>query len=580
MHRRLFNLIVAVLTTLTVACQPDDTGETDTAITISKTEFTFPAVGGRQELYVRATADVKVISPEAWCVVNQEAYASDRSSKFSLNVSENPDVSKRTVSLTVYADSEEVGKVSVIQNGHALIVDASQVPELPYEGGTFTIKVRSSEDYDVSLGGASWLELREKNINESFALFECKANTGIYGREANITFSSKGESHKVHVSQEAGEYDAPEPDMSGMESDARTLMRKMALGINLGNTLEAIGGETAWGAPKTTEAMIKYFKELGFNAVRIPCSWDQNLEKGGGYIVKESWMKRVKEVVDYVVDNDMYAILNIHWDGGWMENDIPNGYDKDVNEKLQAIWMQIAMTFRDYDEHLVFAGANEPNVETAAHMSTLLKYEQTFINTVRVTGGRNAYRVLVFQGPSTDVDKTEKLMNTIPSDQVEGRLAAEVHYYTPWTFCGLNEDADWGKMMFFWGDDQEGYATGSYAGRWDRNYNEAYVAKQMAKMKAKFWDKGIPVIIGEYSVCTQKTCNLGDYQENQKAYEGYMKSRAAFNACVVRESKANGCVPFYWHCEGDLVSRKDLKVTEQATYEAIIEAGKTQYPEF
>ena len=58
-----------------------------------------------------------------------------------------------------------------------------------------------------------------------------------------------------------------------------------------------------------------------------------------------------------------------------------------------------------------------------------------------------------------------------------------------------------------------------------------------------------------------------------------MKSRAAFNGCVVREAKANGCVPFYWHCEGDLISRKDLKVTEQSTYEAIIEAGKTQYPE-
>ena len=87
------------------------------------------------------------------------------------------------------------------------------------------------------------------------------------------------------------------------------------------------------------------------------------------------------------------------------------------------------------------------------------------------------------------------------------------------------------------------------------------------------------MIIGEYSVCTTKTCNLGTKEENDKAREGYMKSRAAFNACVVREAKSHGCVPFYWHCEGDLIDRRNLKVTEQMTYEAIIEAGKTQYPD-
>ena len=87
------------------------------------------------------------------------------------------------------------------------------------------------------------------------------------------------------------------------------------------------------------------------------------------------------------------------------------------------------------------------------------------------------------------------------------------------------------------------------------------------------------MVIGGYSVCTTETCNLGTSEDNDKAYEGYMKSRAAFNACVVREAKSNGCVPFYWHCEGDLIDRKALKVTEQMTYEAIVEAGKTQYPD-
>ena len=33
------------------------------------------------------------------------------------------------------------------------------------------------------------------------------------------------------------------------------------------------------------------------------------------------------------MQNDLYAILNIHWDGGWLENDIPNGYSEEVNNK-------------------------------------------------------------------------------------------------------------------------------------------------------------------------------------------------------------------------------------------------------
>ena len=561
------------------SCQPVEEDKKDTEVTIGTTEMAFPPAGGSQDLFVRTTAEVEVSSPASWCIVKEEDYASDRSSKFSVTALENPTLEDRTATLAVYADSESAGSVTVTQKGHAIIVDTGDVANLPAEACTFYVGVQSSGDYKVSCGNATWIELQEKNINEGTALFSVEENTHAYARETYITFTAGDESYKVYVSQKPSEQEVPEPDMNGMESDAKTLMKKMTLGINLGNTLEAIGGETAWGAPKTTEEIIRYFKELGFNAVRIPCSWDQNLESGNGYIVKERWMNRVKEVVDYVVNNDMYAILNIHWDGGWLENDIPNGYSKAVDEKQHAIWTQIASVFRDYDEHLVFAGTNEPNVENATHMETLLRYEQTFIDAVRATGGRNAYRVLVFQGPSTDVDKTDKLMNTLPTDSVEGRLAAEVHYYTPWQFCGMNKDESWGKMMFFWGDAQKNYAVGAYEDKWLSGYNEDYVASQMAKMKKKFWDNGIPVIIGEYSVCTTKDCNLGTYEENQKAYEGYMKSRAAFNACVVREAKSHGCVPFYWHCEGDLIDRSELKVTEQMTYDAIVEAGRTQYPD-
>ena len=65
----------------------------------------------------------------------------------------------------------------------------------------------------------------------------------------------------------------------------------------------------------------------------------------------------------YCVANDMYAIVNIHWDGGWLEESITHGYSSEVDAKQKAIWTQIANKLNAYDEHLLFAGCNEPNVE-------------------------------------------------------------------------------------------------------------------------------------------------------------------------------------------------------------------------
>ena len=99
----------------------------------------------------------------------------------------------------------------------------------------------------------------------------------------------------------------------------------------------------------------------------------------------------------------MYVILNAHGDNGWLEDNINKAKDKIPLMPMQkAIWEQIATTMRDFDEHLMFAGANEPSVENAEQMAILNSYHETFINAVRSTGGRNSSRVLVVQGPSTD----------------------------------------------------------------------------------------------------------------------------------------------------------------------------------
>src|SRR5690606_24535079 len=119
--------------------------------------------------------------------------------------------------------------------------------------------------------------------------------------------------------------------------------------------------------PNISKEYVEAVKDMGFNAIRLPCSWDQHSNQTTAKI-KQQWLDRVKEVVQYCVDNDMYVLLNIHWDGGWLENNCTPEKQEAVNAKQRAFWQQIATHMRDFDERLMFASANEPHVENATQM--------------------------------------------------------------------------------------------------------------------------------------------------------------------------------------------------------------------
>lgn len=193
---------------------------------------------------------------------------------------------------------------------------------------------------------------------------------------------------------------------------------KFKLGLNIGNTMEATGGETFWGNPMITRAFVDKAKAAGFDAIRLPCAWNQYADQGTAQI-KASWLDRVREVVQYCIDANMYVLLNIHWDGGWLENNVTVDKRDAVNAKQKAFWEQIAAHMRDFDQRLIFASANEPNCESPEQMEVLYSYHQTFIDAVRSTGGRNAYRVLVLQLPNVNMDLSKKLWTRMPTDMVK-----------------------------------------------------------------------------------------------------------------------------------------------------------------
>jgi endoglucanase len=128
------------------------------------------------------------------------------------------------------------------------------------------------------------------------------------------------------------------PDATGMSSTPVELAAEMHLGWNLGNTFEAPGGETGWGSPVITEDFIKFVKQKGFNAIRIPCAWDwHHVDDRATAHIDLNWLNRVKEVVGYCVNNDMYVLLNVHWDGGWLENNCTPNKKDSVNAKQKAL---------------------------------------------------------------------------------------------------------------------------------------------------------------------------------------------------------------------------------------------------
>jgi len=430
-----------------------------------------------------------------------------------------------------------------------LTVDSNKI-DFVATGNTSNITVTATvASWTITTSDASWIQLSKTSgvKGSSLVVVTAAENKTTVARTATITLSSSDvPSIQISVSQAAGtgvvaglypSYNTNPiaADATGMSSTAVQLAAKMKLGWNIGNTLEATGGETAWGNPKVTKALIDMVKANGFNAIRIPCSWNQNANPTTAQI-NATWLARVKEVVQYCVDSDMYVIVNIHWDGGWLENNVTADKKDAVNAKQKAFWEQIATSLRDFDEHVLFASANEPAVEDAAQMAVLASYHQTFVDAVRSTGGKNAFRNLIVQGPTTDIGKTNNWMNTLPTDKIADRMLVEVHYYTPWNFAGLTKDETWGKMFYYWG---AGNHSATDTGRNPTWGEESQVDSDFKLMKTKFIDKGIPVIMGEFGAIRRSDLTGADLTL-------HLASRAYYLKYVVKQAKANGLIPFYW----------------------------------
>ncbi len=353
--------------------------------------------------------------------------------------------------------------------------------------------------------------------------------------------------------------------VSGTAAD---LVASLTLGWNLGNALDAPEDETAWGNPRITPELLQSVADAGFDAVRIPVTWSKHMSEGPDFTIDPAWLNRVEEVVGYARDAGMVAIINIHHDGAegfdaveWLTLTDADGNTTDANnaavrDRFVKVWTQIAAHFADHEHDLLFEGMNEIHVgygkPDPRHLPIVNELNQAFIDTVRASGQRNADRVLVVPGYNTSIDHT--LAGFVPPDDtVPGRLILSVHNYDPYLFALRAEVKSWGQGS---PDTDQGSQEAAFDRKFDR-------------LKAKFIDHGLPVILGEYG-CT-----------NVEGAEDYRRYYVAY---VTASAKERGILPFIWDNGGQGTGAEQFGLFDRATgeqfqpelIEAMVDAGKGQ----
>ena len=328
-------------------------------------------------------------------------------------------------------------------------------------------------------------------------------------------------------------------------------------GWNLGNTLEAPCGEGCWGGT-ASQALINSVAAQGFNAVRIPCAWDSHANQSTRQI-DSTYMNRVKQVTDWCLAKNMYVIINCHWDGGWLENHIGDTVDATINAKMSSYWGQIATAFANYDSRVLFAGANEPNCDTAAEWNTLRTYYNTFISAVRSKGGNNSSRWLVVQAPNTNIELSQSLMTSLPADSTANRLMVEVHFYDPFNFTLMTQDETWGVMACFWGAAYHSTTNPSRNSTWGE---DSYVDDEFQKMVTKWINVGVPVMVGEFTAMKRSTLTGDDLNR-------HLASRTYFHKKVGDSARSHRLYPFFWDIPGVSFDWNTGAVLDQANITAV-----------
>jgi endoglucanase len=254
--------------------------------------------------------------------------------------------------------------------------------------------------------------------------------------------------------------------------DIFELNNELGRGVNMGNMFEA-PSEEVWGNPFKDD----YFERiagLGFNHVRIPITWDvpDRTLQVAPYTIKPEFMARIKYVVDKAQAAGLMAIINMHH-----HEDIFANPDAAKPEFLSQ-WKQIAETFKDYDNKLLFEPLNEPHGN--------LKPEQWntyFADALAVIREKNPTRGVIM-GIANYGGLSAVPQIVFPKD--DKNVILSIHYYDPFQFT--HQGAGWVENSTPW-----------LGTKWSNTDLEQKTIKSQFQFAINFAkEHNVPVNIGEF----------------------------------------------------------------------------------
>ncbi len=322
------------------------------------------------------------------------------------------------------------------------------------------------------------------------------------------------------------------------------LVAEMGVGWNLGNSFDVRNSDkTVWGNPLPLSTHINAVKEMGFETLRIPVTWNFNMLAQAPYTVEIPYLARVKRIVDVGLQNDMHVIINTHHDD-WI---IPTEAEAPiVKERLASLWTQIGNHFIDYGDKLIFEVMNEPrHIDTPEEWSggtaegrrVLNEFHQVCVDAIRATGNNNAKRHIMVSTYAASTTQNAFADLIIPDDP---NIIVSIHSYFPWIFAG-----------------QDAGGTNN----WGSDADKSALDRELDRIKERWvTQENRPVILGEW----------GAKDKNN------LSTRVSYVDYYARGAVARGLVPIIWDDGGDfgLYDRHAMSWKYPEIARAVVEAGK------
>ena len=229
------------------------------------------------------------------------------------------------------------------------------------------------------------------------------------------------------------------------------------------------------GFKKPSKEIVRFIKKAGFKTLRLQTGSESHL-LDENYTIDPRYIKALKEVVDWAIEEDMYVIVcgpfsefleknelfqkRIKESVHYKAVDVSEDNKKKTEALLKAIWKQYATAFNNsYDEHLIFETLNEPIHNFHEHgwdpksdcavckkdYAILNGYNQLIVDTIRSTGGNNAKRFIMVEGIGGKWKYIATPLFKMPKDKTKDRLIPTAHIYP----MGFSMDPRFGGSRFY-----------------------------------------------------------------------------------------------------------------------------------